>query len=473
MAAAQHDVSGFLKDRHPYNEAAGFKERAARDQAKLFDGFGQPSFQYNIEALTNPDIAVGEKVKALKSLLAHLSSADAKIRAIQFRVVMSLKWLLERNLGSGVDELASLALRSLAVLPAGVFSVYHNDAVSCLITVVAGRIDQLADEAMLRAREAACEAIQQLAFGWPARWLLLGEDVPEGMLTSQLETFDAAHRDMAETKEDRIEIGHRVVDTLTHLITSYNADSGISQRLLLSALQSLVHLSAEPQGLDMCLMYGVLKEVDELLRKYAAAPAQWMGGSHTGVSRDVVCTAVSVVWNVCMDPVGKRKEEALTTLPRSLGRLLLAALQHPHQFARLKSALAGAIATIFVYEEAKSTSTAPLLTDGVDPSHFGLPEGNHEDVASALLRLLREGNGLVAALRGGRPVPRDPGETDQVARSNVEGMVKNSVQAIRLLTEMPSVRPRVVTLIGRDRELFLQLFKGTVVEQHMAAACGW
>lgn len=37
----------------------------------------------------------------------------------------SLKWLLERNLGSGVDELASLALRSLAVLPAGVFSVYH------------------------------------------------------------------------------------------------------------------------------------------------------------------------------------------------------------------------------------------------------------------------------------------------------------------------------------------------------------
>lgn len=40
----------------------------------------------------------------------------------------------------------------------------------------------------------------------------------QGMLTSQLETFDAAHRDMAETKEDRIEIGHRVSHSRLHQI---------------------------------------------------------------------------------------------------------------------------------------------------------------------------------------------------------------------------------------------------------------
>ena len=56
----------------------------------------------------------------------------------------------------------------------------------------------------------------------------------------------------------------KVVETLTHLITSYNADNAISFLILRSALQSISNLSSESVGLDLCLICGVLREVCQL-----------------------------------------------------------------------------------------------------------------------------------------------------------------------------------------------------------------
>ena len=53
----------------------------------------------------------------------------------------------------------------------------------------------------------------------------------------------------------------QVVETLTHLITSYNAGNDISFSLLRSALEAISNISSESLGLDLCLICGVLREV--------------------------------------------------------------------------------------------------------------------------------------------------------------------------------------------------------------------
>lgn len=470
---AQYHVSDALQDRHPYNISTGFKQLAVQDTAKLFGGFGEPSFKYNIESLANEEIAVAEKTKMLRHLLSQLANADFKVRAINYGLVASLTWLADRNLGSEVDELVCLAVRALTVIPAGAFSVYRNGGLSGVVTVLGGRLDQPADAAMLRAREAACEAVKQLTVGWHTKSLLLGEDVPEGMVQLAIEPLGTADVNDPLVKHERQQLGRRVVETLAHLLASYNAGIGVSLRLLLSTLEALANLSADAQGLDLCLMCGVLREVDELLKQLAELPGTWMAdrAPTTLMAADVVFTAVTVVWNVCMDPVGKRQEEALMSLPYSLGKLLLPTLNFPLQHIRLKAAIAGAISAIFIYEDTKNAGVALLLSPE-EAAAAGLDPLLRHDVAELLLRLLREGNEMMNRVRAGRLLAGEPLEKAETVQSHAEGVVKNSVQCMRLLAEMPSVRPRVVELIDGDRDICLQLFRGTLIEELMIAACG-
>jgi|Transcript_1682 hypothetical protein len=470
--ATRYHVSDHLQDRHHYNVQVGFEEQAAKDKVKLFDGYGQPSFEYNIKALVDEGISVAEKTKTLKHILGHLMNADSKMRAVKYGLVPSLKWLIDQNIGSTVDELACLAFRSLAIIPAGLFSIYRNHGVPCIAIVLAGRLDQPPDNAMLRAREAAGDAIKQLTVGWHAKRILLGDDIPEGMVGLQIEPAGTHEVDAVGSKEDRAQMGRRVVETLTHLITSYNAGNDISFSLLRSALEAISNISSESLGLDLCLICGVLREVDELLRQFSNTPSLWIGNQapNTAMAGQVVYLAVSVVWNVCMDPIGKRKEEALESLPFSLGKLMIMALQYPMKHLELKAAITGAISAIYIYEDAKSTGVAPLLKSPEEAAIYGVDKDEACDIAALCVRLMHEGNKLLALIGEGKTNQIDSEDTPEVIKEHVMSFIKNAVQSIRLLSELPSARPRLIELINGDKELCLQLFKTTPIEKEMLAA---
>uniref|UniRef100_A0A7S1IHJ5 Armadillo repeat-containing protein 8 n=1 Tax=Eutreptiella gymnastica TaxID=73025 RepID=A0A7S1IHJ5_9EUGL len=470
MATTYH-VSDFLEDRHPYNAKTDFRAQAECDRAKLFDGHGQPSLEHNIKALVDESISTDEKIKTLKYIIGHLTSADTKVQAIKYGLVMSLKWMLDQNMGSAVDVLGCMAFRSLAIIPAGVFSIYRHQGLPCIINVLAGRLDQPADRTMLQAREAAANAIQQLTVGWHAKWLLLGDEIPEGMVGLGVEANGTAEIDTEQSREDRKLMGRKVVETLTHLITSYNADNAISLLILRSALQSISNLSSESVGLDLCLICGVLREVDELLQKFANNPTLWIGqGNEQAV--EIINLGVTVVWNVCMDPIGKRKEESLSSLPFSLGKLLLVALNYPLHHLKLKAAIAGAISTIYIYEDAKNTCLAPLLKHHEEAKIYGVDETMSYDISSVCVKLMHEGNRMLSMIHAGKIRDIRSLDTEEIVKENVLALVKNTVQAIRLISELPASRPHLVKLIGGDRDLCLQLYKTTPIEKEMTQACG-
>ena len=76
-----------------------------------------------------------------KCTVLHLVTvlADTKVQAIKYGFVISLKWMLDQNMGSAVDVLGCMAFRSLAIIPAGVFSIYRHQGLPCIINVLAGR----------------------------------------------------------------------------------------------------------------------------------------------------------------------------------------------------------------------------------------------------------------------------------------------------------------------------------------------
>eukprot|EP00996_Jenningsia_fusiforme_P000561 NODE_1499_length_1510_cov_40.802190_g1352_i0.p1 GENE.NODE_1499_length_1510_cov_40.802190_g1352_i0~~NODE_1499_length_1510_cov_40.802190_g1352_i0.p1 ORF type:complete len:355 (+),score=68.05 NODE_1499_length_1510_cov_40.802190_g1352_i0:350-1414(+) len=348
---------------------------------------------------------------------------------------------------------------------------------------------------MAHAREAACEAIKQLTVGWHARALLLGEDVPCGVASSSEPCAgeSLADLDTIESKEERRLVGRRVVEGLTHVITACNAGHDVTLQMVRSALTGLGNLSGGGAiGLDLCLICGVLHEVDELLRFFALRPELWCpSASSSGSSlphpdviqtAEAVSLAVTVVWNLCLDPVGKRKEESLTTLPNSLGRILHALLQQaPRRHLTIKVAIAGALGALYIFEEAKPTGLIPLFDEALNGAE------NVDDIAAQACQLLREGNQLNKALSSGRWASLGiglggtagsgliPGSDSNKLQEVVAALIANSVQLLRLLAELPQARGRIGSLILEDSaesaDLCSQIFSSTPLEREMFAYC--
>eukprot|EP01012_Entosiphon_sulcatum_P029119 TRINITY_DN353_c0_g1_i1.p1 TRINITY_DN353_c0_g1~~TRINITY_DN353_c0_g1_i1.p1 ORF type:complete len:452 (+),score=57.52 TRINITY_DN353_c0_g1_i1:898-2253(+) len=448
-----------MASRHPYKESTGFKNQAELDKHKLFNGFGQESLEHNIHSLKDPEITVENKIQALKFILGHLSGAETKVRTLQYGIIEATKWLIEQNLGAKVDELACMTLRSLSVMPTCVYSIYRHDALPLLIAVLAGR-----GSASDGPRLEACEAVLQLTRSWHSCWLLLGEEVPPGMLSQAepglleiLSPDDMVHRR---------QLGKQIVECLTNIILDFNSGKYRQEKLLHKALLALANISAQVTGLEMCLMSGTLREVDELLRHFSSTK-EWISDTF---QPELVLQGVTVAWNICMDPIGKRKPESTHSLPFSLGRLLLAALSRPQEKLLLKAALPGAIAAMYAFEETKSTGVQPLFSAAAEAASFGVSADIY--LGEVLMRLMNEANTMLKAVRAGRFECSEENLDKETQSERVTAVVKNVVQAIRLLAEFPGARKQLAQLTGSDKELCIQLYRGTPIAKEMASLCG-
>eukprot|EP01006_Ploeotia_vitrea_P065789 TRINITY_DN93816_c0_g1_i1.p1 TRINITY_DN93816_c0_g1~~TRINITY_DN93816_c0_g1_i1.p1 ORF type:complete len:492 (-),score=48.01 TRINITY_DN93816_c0_g1_i1:170-1645(-) len=481
----QYHVSDFLKDRHPYKVSDGFKAQAERDKKTLFNGFGNESLQYNIQQLQNTEITVDNKEKTLKFILGELMSAETKVRLLKYGIVQSLNWLVEHNLNSLVDELACKAYRSLAVIPTCSLSIFRNDGLGRILEVLTNREIPITVDNMnpterlqtLQAREAACDAIKQLCMSWNSRAIVLGEEIPPGFAGLACEAPGVKELS-PDGQMERKKQARAVIQALTDILASFNKGEIVSLKLVKLSLNSLGHLSSESSGLELCLVCGVLKEIDELLRQFALQPTKWVdpdgtGGMETALGEQIVQQAVTVVWNVCMDPIGKKTiPDSMSGLPFCLGCVLLTALQHKGKYLALKAAVTGALSAIYIYEEAKSSAIEPLFSDPTEAEAMGVPQDAYTDIAELCVHLMQETLPLHGLVKAGKWQQVDEDSSEEQVRQSVEAVAKNTVQCLRLVSELPIARTRVSVLIGSDRNLCIMLFRGTPIEHEMMDACG-
>eukprot|EP00998_Keelungia_sp_KM082_P000677 NODE_1077_length_1480_cov_71.868441_g1066_i0.p1 GENE.NODE_1077_length_1480_cov_71.868441_g1066_i0~~NODE_1077_length_1480_cov_71.868441_g1066_i0.p1 ORF type:complete len:456 (+),score=65.22 NODE_1077_length_1480_cov_71.868441_g1066_i0:81-1448(+) len=443
---------------------ARYRHKAPGNPDKeLFNGYGLDSLEYNIAALKDNETPLQNKNKCLTFFLGQLTNSDTRCRAVRFGLISSLNWLVAKQLGPVTDALVCKSFRLLCATPPTVYSVYRNNGIESLLAVLGRGTDS---KECLPAREASCAALLQCCAMWDTKRLLLGGELPEGMVSTDMEADDG--KVQLVEKELREKLGRRVVEALSGVITSYNTGGSVSTLLLQHAVHSLAQMSSEVIGLELCLMVGVLREADDLLRMFSSHPSLWSGGAEEGVVLEHLLT---VVWNLCMDPLGKRKPETMDSIPFCLGKVLLVAVRRADRFLKLKSAAVGALSAIYIYEKVKGTAVAPLLQPADAPA-LGVDEDTYTDVAEVCVDLLRQANTMLSAVRSGNVHEMAEDMSEDLVLEHTTAMVKNTVQALRLICELPAARTRVAVLIGPDSAVCLQLFRGTPIEKEMVESCG-
>eukprot|EP01065_Artemidia_motanka_P037860 TRINITY_DN46764_c0_g1_i1.p1 TRINITY_DN46764_c0_g1~~TRINITY_DN46764_c0_g1_i1.p1 ORF type:complete len:493 (+),score=175.07 TRINITY_DN46764_c0_g1_i1:66-1481(+) len=461
MAAVQHSTSHHvpdsLKDRHPYSVKDGFRAKREEEKGKVFAGYGVPGLKDNVAVLSRSDVDTAGKEEALRILLRQLSSQEMKVRLCELGLPAALNAVATAS-GQGVsavcDRLVCQAFRQLAVMPSCMSALYLHGCVPIVVDVLQQADDGSADVAA--ARLAACEALRHMADSWDGRRWLLGETVPDPLaavgFAPALPTGDDPVA-FEKWLQGREELGRRVVATLVRVIS----DTTASAPLLLSALRTLSSLTINDRGLQYGLYEAALRDLNAVLERYVAQGDAWVRDEQ---STEIVRCAVNVVWNISMDDFGKDGAVEIPLVPTTLGKLLHSTVQHPDRLARVKAAITGAIAAIYIKAETKKTGIEPLHDP---PQQEG---GEQVDIRMLLVQLLKQANAtyepLLAARKRGEPVQMDDHQR------HITDVIKNTNQALRLLSELPEARRRLrVLLKSEPMELQRQIFYSTPFEEEM------
>jgi hypothetical protein len=337
------------------------------------------------------------------------------------------------------ETFACQILRSLAVVPAGAYSVVADGGLRALVKCVAdtsncnAATDGVANN-RTPARAAALAAIQLLASSWNTReWVLgiLGED--EQMRVTPVR---------ADSQEDRDKLAD---DTCKALVGVVAKELTVSQ-LLVPATEALALLTNSPPGqvaalkakaMEACI--GVCKRLSET-------------GISTAEDELAGTSASTALWNICMAANGKA---LCTDLPliKTLGMLLSVLLTSPGKF-RLKAAIAGAVGAACIHVPVKLLALETLQNAMALPTSSKGDFLMYKDATTLgrLLVLLQEVNDAYQPLFVQRKTNTLPPGEPTARLEELAAAIKNTVHAIRIIAELPAARKVLLPVLVPEGE---------------------
>lgn len=428
-ADVHYHVSDHLQDRHVYGAGSSAIPGPVRtvQHSPVVDGFMSIGLDELLKHIENKELEAIPRAKALRILLSRSMLAEAKIDMCKkgtVRVVAEMMMMMSAGLLPQGESFAAQILRSLAVVPAGAFSVVADGGLAALVKCVANSSDSKGSataQDRVAARANALAAIQLLVSSWNSReWVLglLGED-------EQMRVTPAR----SDSQQDR----DKLADECCRALVSVVANESSIFQLLCPATEALALLTTSPSGQLAALKAKAMEACIAVCKRLA----------ETGVSsvdeERAATSAATALWNMSMDASGKSK---CTELPlvRTLGALLSALLALPGKF-RLKAAVAGAIGAACIHVPVKLLAIETLQNCVSLPSSKADLLMHHVPTTLArLVVLLQEANDSFQPLFAARKANQlQPGE--QTSRlEELAATIKNAVHAIRIIAELPAAR---------------------------------
>jgi hypothetical protein len=441
----KYHVSDFLQDRHPYNAEQAWAAQRAKERGLVHNGFMPGGLDNLLDTLGDHDIEPVQKAVALRHLHAHSAAPEKKIALLRKDIVPRLVSLLNDSAQTQshlIEQLCMQILRSLCVIPQGAHCVVAQGGLKHLATSLSNRKDA---EDREEARTQAASAIELIAGSWAGRAWLLGIPCPPDLALADYPLPEV-------TEEQAAHMSQAVADVL---VGSVEQDAA-SPRVVAHALHAIAFMTLEREGLQRCLIAGALRATATALERFSREDT-WVYADTT-IGSETVLHGATAVWHLALDETGKKEATELPFV-QHLGRLIAFVLPAKEKLLAVKAALAGAACALAMHTPLKLEAMAPLTNLGGEPA----------SMLDLLLRLLRQGNDLYQpvyqAQKHGKPNPL-PG----IKLESASAIVKNCVQAVRLIVELPAARESLkLTLASEaDYELRRQLFYSTTFQEEFS-----
>lgn len=441
--AVKHQVSDTLQARHPYNAATGFPTQRGRDAGKAFNGMMPAALETLVGNLADTQMPLEQKAVVLQHLIAHSAAAETKVVLLRLDVVPALCNLLKQGVTARIEELCANVLFSLCNVPQGCHCAVIEGGLRALLTIVAKRDGDSRESA----RRAALQAIGRLAFTWEGRGWILGCNV-----TPNLELTRHHSVDPAPTPEETESLAQGTLDVLVAVLEHDRND----KEALRFATDSLSLLTMEERGVHLALVAGALRACSRVMEHYAGDPT-WLNGPSRDADASVVQSTALAIWHMGMDSVGKTQATELPLVPLCTS-VLKDVLALSMELFSLKAQLAGAVCAMVLHPTLKALCLEPLPLKAECP-------------LDQILSLLRQANAVLEALRPAVKANK-PSPFTSPTMNETLAVVKNSVQAIRLVAELPRAREYLHRVIGgaNDRDLRRQLFASTDFQKEFVTA---
>jgi hypothetical protein len=410
----RHYVSDSLAERYPYNASNGFAGARQKDTGAVFNGYDVLGTANLINSLTDPFVNAEGKAKAAHYLYSRSASQEAKIEMLQQGIVP----LLVATLNSTTDVLLRhqclLLLRSLAVLPQGCYALVFQGAVLPTVKSLRTAAPTSGSNTAADAAEchvAAAHVLHQISSNVSGQRWLLG--LPHETAVAGLEADESVVPLLPE------KLMYDVIDVLAE----DRASDALWSKMAGHLLQALAQLTNLPRGVEALLTSSTaLPTVAVYLTKLTAERSS-SAPSSTG-EQMLGEAALEIVWNVALDAAGGGALEA-ADVPRLLFGVFASVCDNAAVSpVPLQRQLTGALSAVHQLTSVKTASTDPLST-----AENG--DGNARTRIDALIQYLRQWNDTVEEqyVKLSKPVP-----------SGVAAILKNTVQCIRLASEVKAVR---------------------------------
>jgi hypothetical protein len=430
----KYHVSDFLQDRHPYNVEQSYTAQRAREAGRVHNGMMPQGLDTLLESLADDEVNAVQKAVALRHIHAHSAAAEKKVVLLRKGIVPTLVRLLDAEPSHLIEQLAMQIFRSLCILPQGAHCVVAQGGLKRIVAALGNRSEL---EEREEGRTSAASAVALLGGSWAGRAWVLGVSCPPDM---QLADYDVPEM----TSEDSGTLSQALFDVLVDCVEKDAA----SPVIVAHVLNAISQFSLERTGLQRCLIAGSLRATATALERFSREDV-WVYSDST-VETETVLHGATAVWHLALDDVGK-KDAADLPFVQHLGRLIAFVLPVKDKLLALKAALAGAACALTTHPPLKQEAIAPLTNLGGEPA----------SLMDLVLRLLQQANEtyepIYQAQKHGRPNP-----TPGVKLETAAAVVKNCIQAVRLIVELPAAREVLLEQLRSDdtyvlrRQLFYQ-----------------
>lgn len=400
----KHYVSDCLEERYPYDASRGFAGQPTRDAGKVFNGFAPFVIDDLLNRLSDPAVNDSERAKAVHHLYAYSASQETKMQLVQKEAVPLLVAILRHSPPPPpppLEQQCFLVLRSLCTVPQGCYPVVRSGGLEAALHAVHDDDDGQRHAA----REAAAHMLFQLSASLPGRqWMLAEEGDDEGSAFMSGLGLTAMTAAAPRDRMDAVQVVHGLLTAVSKEPTG----TVVGQHLM----GTIAQLSSETAGITACLGNAVtMATLAECLDACVAHP-QWSSAPFVAFLADLLCT----VWNLALDEAGLPLVQD-ADLPERLFRLFALVSADPNVAPRLvQRHLMGALSAVYKLSRLKLRSVEPL---GPSPSRV---------------------HALVEYLRGINTIEDTARHSGVAVDRNVIAISKNTVQCVRLASEVRAVR---------------------------------